>query len=389
MTDMPHATNDNMASAAAQNHSLPPAAFANEAFFSWEQNNLINHGWNCVARTDHLPDVGDYRTFELASMPLILIRDGRQTLRVFSNVCRHRGMILAEGEGNCRRLQCPFHGWTYDLDGNLIAAAMMDQTKGFNKNDFGLIEIPIETVDGFVFINPAKSATPVKQMLGDFQKVHAPWNLEDMVTTRRKRFEVRCNWKLFVQVFMEYYHLPLVHRQTLGEIQYQPADEEVFNTGNYVSLFGLHEGTGAVLETDRTQTFGSIPGLDDRQSRGSRYTQMFPSLIMCCTRDCMWFYECYPVSTNESVFYMNSCFPKRTVERDDFEDIARAYYERWDIALAEDIEVLEKQQRGMSSPLATTTRYSWMESGVALFEQWIDDQVSVDDEAMQLLAGDG
>jgi len=385
VADIPHTT-VKTESVASQGHSLPPAAFASEAFFNWEQKNLISHGWNCVGRIDHLPNAGDYRTFEIADMPLILIRDSTDKLRVFSNVCRHRGMMLAEGEGNCRRLQCPFHGWTYDLNGSLIAAAMMERTEGFDKKDFGLIEIAVETADGFVFINPGKSATPVAEMLGDFQKVHKPWKLSDMVTTRRKRFDVRCNWKLFVQVFMEYYHLPLVHGQTLGEIGYQPPEEETFDTGNYISLFGIHEGAGAVLETDDTYTCPIIESLDSRESKGSRYTQVFPSLIMCCTRDCMWFFECYPVSADESVFYMNSCFPKQTVDRSDFKDIARAYYDRWDVALAEDIDVLEKQQRGMSSPLATSTRYSWMESGVAMFEQWINEQVVADSHAAKLLA---
>jgi len=385
MSIRPDSPEDDVYAGVKHDWSLPPAAFSDETFFQWEQRHLVMHDWSCVGRSDHLPNVGDYRTFELAGMPLILIRDSAKKLRVFSNVCRHRGMLLAQGEGNCRRLQCPFHGWTYDLNGTLIAAAMMEKTRGFDRAEFGLIEVQSEIVDGFVFINSDNAATPVTTLLGDFQQVHQPWNLSDMVTTRRKRFDVRCNWKLFVQVFMEYYHLPLVHGATLGEIRYQPAEHETFGTGNYISLFGLHEGTGAVLGTDGTQTFASIQTLNSHESRGSRYTQVFPSLIMCCTRDCMWFYECYPVSSHESVFYMNSCFPKSTVEREDFDHIANAYYERWDIALAEDIEVLEQQQRGMTSPLAKPTRYSWMESGVALFESWLSDRVAADPEAQTLL----
>lgn len=365
--------------------TLPPAAFSSTTFYEWEQNKLIRDGWHCIGRVDHLPRPGDYRTFEVASTPLILIRDTDLRLRVYSNVCRHRGMLLAEGEGNCRRLQCPFHGWTYDLNGSLVAAALMEKTQNFDKAQFGLIEVQLNEISGFVFININGNRRSLEAEAGDFKDVHAPWSFEDMVTTRRKRFDVGCNWKLFLQVFMEYYHLPLVHKSTLADIQYQPATEESHDTGCYSSLFGLHEGTGAVLEGEGAITFETISSLGADTARGSRYTQVFPSMAFCATRDCMWFYECYPISVSESVFYMNSCFPKTTVERDDFATVAEAYYERWDVALAEDIDVLERQQRGMSSPLARSGRYSWMESGVAYFERWIAEQVKDDAEAIAAL----
>ncbi len=365
--------------------TLPPRAFSSSRYFRWEQASLIRDGWHCVGRVDHLPAPGDYRAFELAGTPLVMVRDRKHELRVYSNVCRHRGMILARGEGSCRRLQCPFHGWTYDLDGSLVAAALMDQTEDFDKNDFGLPEIDTAETLGFVFINLSGNAAPLEAELGDFESVHAPWSLQDMVTTRRKRFDVKCNWKLFLQVFMEYYHLPVVHAGTLADIRYQPASAEVHDRGCYSSLFGLHEGTGAVLETDGSSTFDTIATLGAVDSNGSRYTHVFPSMAFCSTRDCMWFYECYPVSANESVFYMNSCFPKATTERDDFETVAHAYYDRWDIALAEDIDVLELQQTGLESPLAKPGRYSWMESGVAYFERWIAERVKDDSNALEAL----
>ncbi len=350
--------------------TLPPRCYCDPVFFQWEVETLFRGGWHCVGRADRLANAGDYQALEITGVPLFLLRGDDGELRCLSNVCRHRAMPLLQGRGRCDLIRCPFHGWSYRPDGTLAGAPTMNRQTGFDKREFALAQVRLQTLDGFVFVNLDGQASPLS-MTG-FAGLHAPYALHDLRVTRRKRFAVACNWKLFLQVFMEYYHLEHVHAATFAQTAYQapePGDETFADS--FVSVFGLHHGTGAVLQDPATRTFDPIPTLDDRLSRGTRYTHVFPGLAFAAARDCLWFFECYPVSPGESVFYLNSCFPAATLARCDFDKIVASYYARWDTALAEDIEMLERQQRGMASPLARPGRSSHLESAVTQFERWI------------------
>ena len=328
-----------------------------------------------MGRTDQLPRPGDYRVVDIAGTSIVVVRGETGQLRAFANVCRHRCMPLLSGEGRVKLIRCPFHSWTYGLEGCLIRAPGMDRTADFDVANYGLASVRLEDHSGFLFVNIDGNALNLGEHLGDFDDLHGPYVLEDLISTRRARFDVACNWKLFVQVFMEYYHLSTVHPDTLTETRYLPADEETFDTGEFISLFGIHKGSGALLQGTDHFSFEPIATLKGRLLDGSRYTQILPSTVFACTRDCMWFFECYPDGPNRTTFYLNSCFPRATTERTDFEELAESYYERWDTALREDIDILERQHLGMATPLAQPGRYSYLESAVGHFERWVAKQV--------------
>ncbi|MDH3466370.1 MAG: aromatic ring-hydroxylating dioxygenase subunit alpha [Gammaproteobacteria bacterium] len=356
--------------------TLPPGVYADEEFYRWEVARIFSGGWHCVGHVGQLPETGDYRAFEIVGVPLILVRGDDLQLRVFSNTCRHRAMPLLEDSGRCRRIRCPFHSWTYGLDGALLRTPGMEQAAEFCHDDYGLVALRVEDSHGLVFVNFDRNAPRLTEFLGDFADVHAPWSFSNMRATRRRGFEVACNWKLFIQVFMEYYHLPSVHPDSLCETRYQPSDDEQAGTGGFISVFGLHEGTGAVLQTANRETLPAIASLHGKWVNGSRYTHILPSTILCATRDCMWFFECYPQGPDRTKLYMNSCFPKDSVALPEFETMVARYYERWDMALDEDIAILEKQQLGVGSPLARPGRISHLESAVGYFETWLAARVS-------------
>jgi len=356
-------------------HTLSPECFSSKTFYQWEVEHFFHGSWHCVGRTDQLPQSGDYRVVEIAGTSIVVLRGDTGRLRAFANVCRHRCTRLLSGEGRVKLIRCPFHSWTYGLGGDLIGAPAMDRTADFDMAKYGLISVRLESHCGFLFVNIDGNATVLSERLGDFDDLHAPYALDDLISTRRARFDVACNWKLFLQVFMEYYHLSTVHPDTLKETRYQPPEEDIFDTGEYISQFGTHEGTGALLQGIDRQSFEPIATLEDRLLNGTRYTQILPSTIFACARDCMWFFECYPDGPNRTTFYMNSCFPRVTTERADFEEVVEGYYDRWDIALREDIDILERQHLGMATPLAQPGRYSHLESAVGHFERWIAQQI--------------
>jgi phenylpropionate dioxygenase-like ring-hydroxylating dioxygenase large terminal subunit len=273
------------------------------------------------------------------------------------------------GDGNCSRMRCPFHFWTYGLDGRLLGAPSMQRTAGFDRADHGLHEFALVERHGFVFVSLEESPPPIDGWLGDFGEVHEPWALADMVTTRRREFTVDCNWKGFAEVFNEYYHLPYVHPGSIDST-YDDPDEPDVVVGAYATHFGTTQGTGGLLVDEQHRALPLIDGLPDREAHGVRYSWLFPNLVIATGAEGMWMYEVYPDGPDRCRCAQVVCFPPTTIARPDFAEVAEAYYERFDVAISEDIPVLEQQHLGMRSPFSRQGRFSYLEPSVARFAAW-------------------
>ncbi|MEM1198387.1 MAG: aromatic ring-hydroxylating dioxygenase subunit alpha [Pseudomonadota bacterium] len=360
----------------AEAHCLPAWCYSDEEFFELGRKQVFGRAWVGVGRQELLPNAGDYRTLEVAGTPIIIVRGEDGILRAFSNACRHRGMRLLEGEGSCRAISCPFHGWKYKLNGDLLGVPHMEQAVGFDRKAFGLMPVRLEVSDGFIFVCLDPDQVSLADWLGDFSVRHAAYGFEKLRCTWQTTYEVECNWKPFVEVFMEYYHLNWVHAQTFEEIAYKPPIPHEETSGNYTTVFGYHnEGSAAVIDK-RAEALPPIPGLPEDLQRATRYTMVFPGFIMAATKDCMWFFECHPLSANRSRFVLGTCFPEETIATDGFEEIQKSYQDRWHVAAQEDIDVLERQQLGLASPLATSGPLSHLEYAVGDLAKFIASQVT-------------
>ena len=247
--------------------TLPPACYSGVDVLATETSGLLRRSWLGVARADEWQEPGDYRVLELAGASIIVIRDEERRLRAFANTCRHRGTRLLEGSGNAARIRCPFHGWTYGLDGSLRGATRMGATRGFRPADMGLVEFRAAERGGFVFVALSGETLGIDEWLGDFDALHAPWRLEELVTTRRRELEVDCNWKLFLEVFNESYHLEYVHAGTFGGIYLEP--ELPDKAGGCVhSSFSPTAGTGGLKADEQDHALPAMPGLGTRERRG-------------------------------------------------------------------------------------------------------------------------
>ena len=348
--------------------SLPAACYSDLAVHLVERDTVFRHGWIGVGRFDRWPDVGGFSAMDLGGVPVVVVRDeGR--LRAFANTCSHRSSQVMVGDGNCSRMRCPFHFWTYGLDGRLLGAPSMQRTAGFDRADHGLQEFALVERHGFVFVSLEESPPPIDGWLGDFGEVHEPWALADMVTTRRREFTVDCNWKGFAEVFNEYYHLPYVHPGSIDST-YDDPDEPDVVVGAYATHFGTTQGTGGLLVDEQHRALPLIDGLPDREAHGVRYSWLFPNLVIATGAEGMWMYEVYPDGPDRCRCAQVVCFPPTTIARPDFAEVAEAYYERFDVAISEDIPVLEQQHLGMRSPFSRQGRFSYLEPSVARFAAW-------------------
>lgn len=356
--------------------TLPAWCYTSPAFYRREVERIFMKVWNFVGSADQIPNAGDYFTLNFVGVPIIILRDRAGELRAFANTCRHRGSELLSGTGNCKTIVCPYHSWTYELDGKLRGAPEMDQTHGFNKKDYGLHPIKLDTWGGFLFINFDARAEPLKTYLGELPEKIAPYNLDDMVCTRRRVFDMGCNWKLFVENAKESYHIGTVHRATINKYASAKAAgywvEEA--TGEYVITFAQHEGSMALLKD--AKGFPTIESLKGRREASGTYAPLvYPSTYLGCTIDCIWYLELHPLGPDRTRLVHGALFPKSRLKQPDFEDIAKNYYHRWDLTLEEDIVASERQQRGIDTPYSPSGRFSYREPLVHQIDNWILDRV--------------
>ena len=349
--------------------SLPPECYHDDDWLEHEMNCLFRRGWFGIGRRDQWQNPGDYQAVEVAGVPIVVIMDRDGKLQALSNSCLHRSSRIMTGTGSCKVMVCPFHGWSYDTRGQLISAPRMETADCFSAKQYSLKKFNVECLDGFVFLSLEENPVSLADWSGDFAQVHAPWSPGDLVTGRSRTFDVNCNWKLFIEIFNEYYHLPLVHPQSLNHYYPEPEPADVV-IGEYTTQFGETDGNPALLDENQAQSFPVIPSLGEKERKGTRYTWIYPNLTFAASMDCMWTYHVYPITSKSTRVVQTVCFPPETTHRDDFREKSEMYYQRFDFAIDEDIPALERQQAGMQSPYAVQGRFSTLEPCVGNFACW-------------------
>jgi choline monooxygenase len=356
--------------------TLPVWCYTSPAFYRREVERIWRKVWNFLGSADHIPSPGDYFTVTFAGTPLIIVRDQDGVVRSYVNSCRHRGCELLEGEGNSKLIVCPYHSWSYELNGCLRGAPDMDKTIGFEKADNSLIPVRTDTWGGFIFVCFDNDAPPLKTFLGELPEKLAPYRLQDMALVRRKSYDIACNWKLFVENAKEAYHIGTVHASTIHK--YASAKSAGYwveeAKGEYVITFAQHEGSMALLKD--AKGFPTIETLVGRREEKGTYAPLiYPSTYLACTIDCAWYLEMHPLGPDRTRMIHGALFPRSRLERPDFKELANNYFTRWDITIEEDIIASERQQKGVDTDYAKPGRFSYREPLVHEIDNWVLDQV--------------
>ena len=355
--------------------SLPPQTYRDDQVVEEEIATIFRRQWIGLGRADLVKKPGDYICLDHAGQSIILLRDKSGQIQAFANSCRHRGARLLDGAGQVSGIICPFHSWAYKLSGKLAGAPRMDEKQDdhnsvFCKSDYELIRYHVREHGGFVFICFDDDAPDFEAVIDGFDALHAPWPIETLQSTRRREFDVACNWKAFIEVFNEYYHLPFVHPDSIDDLYLDPDPGDV-TTGQFASQFGSTEGTGALLQDQQDLNLPVMPGLKGRAAAGVRYTWVFPNMTFAAGVDALWLYEAYPITADRCHVVQTACFPPETIAQPNFEEKVAAYYERLDAALDEDIPALVNQQHGLNNPDACQGPFQpLLEPNVANFAQW-------------------
>ena len=191
---------------------LPPVLYTSPEFYDFERQAIFQREWLCVGRVDQLKEPGDFRCITIAGEPLIAARDSGGELRVLSAVCRHRGMVIAEGSGNCRRFTCPYHHWSYGLDGGLLGTPAMERAVDFDHRDHNLPELKVEIWQGFIMANFDLNARPFGPTMTKIDDMLTNYGLESTTTLEGKTIgDLPWNWKVMMENFNDPYHASRLH----------------------------------------------------------------------------------------------------------------------------------------------------------------------------------
>ena len=209
--------------------TIPSAWYTDARFHELDRLAVFGESWQQVGHVDQLARTGDLVVDTVAGNPVMVVRGSDGELRAFYNVCRHRGGPLALKDGTCEMLQCKYHGWTYQLDGMLRGVPHMNRTELFDKKDYGLIPLPHAVWEGMVFVSLAERPTPLATFVAGISERIGQPGLGALRSGPRVEYDVRCNWKVYVDNFLEGYHVPYVHPELLKLYDYSQYRTEVFD----------------------------------------------------------------------------------------------------------------------------------------------------------------
>ncbi|MEI9964641.1 MAG: aromatic ring-hydroxylating dioxygenase subunit alpha [Caulobacteraceae bacterium] len=192
--------------------SAPPALYNRADVLDLEIERIFRKGWACAGFAAEIPNPGDYLTYSIVDQPVVVIRGDDGEVRAFSNVCRHRMAVLLEGRGAARRLICPYHAWTYGLDGGLIGAGHMERTACFDRGDYALPAVRCEVWNGFIYLTLNPDARGMAETLAPLEPVVARYDMAGYLPVLHQEQTWDTNWKVLVENFMEGYHGPVAHK---------------------------------------------------------------------------------------------------------------------------------------------------------------------------------
>lgn len=324
-----------------QARMLPASAYTSDDVLDWERRHLFAGTWSCIGRADELFDGGTTHVGrQVGTVPVLLTRDGAD-IAAFANTCRHRGHeLLADGKSSgLRVVECPYHAWTYTLDGQLRTAPRFQRDNGFAPNEHGLVRLPVEVWHGWVFVNASGDAVPFDEYVGALADLVAPYAPERLVLAVRHDYLVRANWKVIVENYQECYHCPHIHPE-LCVVSPPTSGDNYDLPGAWVGGTMDLRDDAETMSLDGKSGGRFLPGVDLRRVG---YLAMCPDLLLSLHPDYVMVHRLSPVTPGTTRIECSWYVPAGVTD-------ARWAEEFWDRTNRQDWAACESVQRGLTSP---------------------------------------
>ncbi len=344
--------------------TLVPDAYTSREFFEIERERVFAASWVVVGFTSQVEEPGQVIVAEVAGRSIIVTRDKQGELRAFHNVCRHRAAKLLDDDTRAvrnNRIRCPYHSWTYDLEGRCLgtplfegsdipeearAAFDMSEVRGFDKADYGLLPVRVESWGFLVFVNLDRDAAPLAEQLGDLPERFSDYRLDEWRVAREKEYDVKANYKLIGENFLEYYHLPWVHPEL---VQVSRIKDHYRWQGP-----GLYSGFCTTPVSQNTEGGGwqglsALSTLRGDDADSGRFVLLFPNVALSVLPNHAFVLIASPASPDMTVERAVILSHPESLDSPDAERELDQLLEFWDLVNRQDIEIVERVQQGVSN----------------------------------------
>ena len=346
--------------------TLPQRYFISPEIFAKERALIFSTQWVCVGHQSEIAKPGDYFVAEVAGESVIIVRDKSGEIDGFFNVCRHRGTRLCEERsGHFSAIQCPYHAWTYGLDGRLIGAPHMDDVPGFVKADYSLHAVNMALWEGFIFVNLVGAPASLEEWFAPLAGKFTHWNLSKLRSAKRIEYDVRANWKLMFENYSECYHCPGVHPMLSKVSPYDSAENDLCEGPFLGGFMSIRKGAGLTMSGKAC----ALPVGDIRSEDHARvfYYSIFPNMLLSLHPEYVMVHQLWPKSPDRTLILCDWFFRPEAFDRDDFHPNDAIDF--WDMTNRQDWHVCELSQQGIASRAYQPGPYSPRESIPAAWDR--------------------
>jgi Rieske 2Fe-2S family protein len=364
--------------------TLPAWAYRSPEFFQAERREIFTRDWLLIGHVSQVQAPGDYVSMTIAGEPIAVVRGADGKLRAFSNVCRHRAARVLGGAGNCgKAMRCPYHGWTYGLDGRLLAIPEKTGFTGFDKNANGLWPLSVGVAAGFVFASLNPEPEPLSEYLGPFERWMAPYRAERLVRSAEHITVLPVNWKNSIDNYLEGYHIPVGHPGLLRLLDYKRYLVETSDARVSIARSPMRDKISQnVQERLYQRLMRPMPGLREPENREWNFIFAFPGMTFNLYPDQIDFWVNYPIDERRTLSVWNSFRPPETAGRRD--RVVRMLNTRiQNLVQHEDNDLTARVQEGLGSSLYRAGVIGARENGLIHFHDLVRDAIpaaAIDEE---------
>jgi phenylpropionate dioxygenase-like ring-hydroxylating dioxygenase large terminal subunit len=357
--------------------TLASRFYTDPAVLETEKDKIFRRTWQLVGTLSHpcgevngskrtISDPESFFTADIAGEPIVVVRDKQGILRAFSNVCRHRAGPIALGSGCKNVLRCQYHGWTYTLDGRLIGTPDVDGVEFFDRSTMGMVPLRCETWEQFIFVNFDLHALPLSNWLGQIPQQARGFRFDGLQFAERREYLIDCNWKVYVDNYLEGYHIPIAHPGLMKEIDYAQYRTETFRY--YSQQFAPIRAMKPEDAAERLYAPGT--GLQE-----ALYFWIFPNLMLNIYPDNIQTNVIVPLLHDKTLTLFEWFFHDSGSER--IQERIRKSIAFSEEVQKEDVLLCENVQRGLRSATYDRGRYSVSrENGVHHFHMLLGEFLS-------------
>ena len=363
-------------------HGLPNECYISDEYLNYERHKIFCDNWSVIGAASSIPEAGDAKPYDLLGIPLIILRDQKKNVRVFHNVCSHRGFKLVDKDCKLKNLiRCPYHSWSYNFKGELVATPHIGginkhQVEGFDKNKSNLKEIRSKVWMDLIFININSNAENFENSIEPLEKRWSKFiNKSDQNLIRHAKdfgyfnMEVKSNWKFAIENYCESYHLPWIH----PELNKVSNIEDHYHIEDIDGNFSGQGSNKYVQQFEGNRSFQTFPNWPSDLSQNSEYVSLFPNVMLGIHIDHFYAFWLEPLENDKTrehfeMYYIGD----ESANSDEYKEIRKKNFLFWQEVMSEDIAAIEGMQKGRASPAYNGGNFSpVMDTPTHMFHKWI------------------